>query len=135
MSLNDVIGNLGAITLQVTRTARGTRVSGRYTAGAQTTFNVVAGVEPVTGRQLMDLPEGRRGDEIMMLYVDVALFTESPATDPDVVRYLGADPDTIAMLGAGEPWTVIKVSTWTGIDGTHREVQVARAPSPAGAVP
>lgn len=137
MSLNDVIGDLGDIQLQVTRTAQGARVNGRYTPGTVTTFNITAGIEPISGRQLMDVPEGRRGDEIMMVYTDADLVAEraTPGIAPDVLRYTGSDPDTVAMLGPAEPWTVIRVKTWTGIDGTHREVQIARAPSPQGVVP
>lgn len=135
MSLNGSISSLGAIELRLTRTQHGTRANGRYTAGTKATSTIAAGVQPLTGRQLMDVPEGRRGDEILMLYTDTALYTESPGTDPDVVAYMGSDPDTIAMMGAGEPWTVIRVKTWQGLGETHREVQIARAPSPAGAVP
>lgn len=135
MSLVDVIASLGAFELEVTRTAAGTRSHGRYTPGAQTTFSITAGVEPSNGRELQDLPEGRRGDEILTLYTDVDLVAERPGVDPDVVRYLGADAEAIALMGAGEPWTVIKVKTWTGFGSAHREAQIARAPSPAGTVP
>lgn len=142
MSLNGTLISLGSVTLQVTRTQAGTRQHGRYTPGPVTTFDILAGVpEPVTGRQLMDVPEGRRGDEIMKLFVDVALIAERPAStagpgiDPDVVAYTGSDADMIAIMGADEPWTVIKVDTWPGFGETHREVQIARAPSPQGKVP
>lgn len=137
MSLNGTIVSLGAITLQVTRTAQGTRTLGRYTPGATSIFPITAGVEPINGRQLMDVPEGRRGDEILTVYTDADLIAEraTPGVDPDVLRYTGSDADVIAMMGPGEPWTVIKVKTWPGFGETHREVQIARAPSPAGTVP
>lgn len=137
MSLNGSIISLGSVTLQVTRTAQGTRTLGRYIPGAQTTFDITAGVEPIDGRQLVDVPEGRRGDEILTVYTDADLVAEraTPGTDPDVLRYLGSDADMIAMLGPGEPWTVIKAKTWPGFGETHREVQIARAPSPQGVVP
>lgn len=139
MSLNGTLTSLGSVTLQVTRTAQGTRDHGRSAPGAQTTFPILCGVpEPVTGRELKDLPEGRRGDEILKLFVDVALIAErpgAPGNDPDTVAYTGADADMIAIMGTGEPWTVISVKTWSGFGETHREVQIARAPSPAGQVP
>lgn len=137
MSLNGTIVSLGAVTLQVTRTAAGTRTLGRYTPGTTSTFPITAGVEPINGRQLMDVPEGRRGDEILTVYTDADLIAEraTPGVDPDVLRYTGTDPATVAMMGPGEPWTVIKVKTWQGFGETHREVQIARAPSPAGTVP
>lgn len=135
MSLNGVIVSLGAFDFQVTRTAAGTRVNGRYTPGAQSTFTITAGIEPTAGRELKDVPEGRRGDEIVTVYTDAQLIPEAPGVDPDVITYLGAEPEAIAMMGAGEPWTVIAVKTWPGLDGVHREAKVARAPSPAGVVP
>jgi hypothetical protein len=137
MSLNGTITSLGAVTLQVTRTAAAPRVRGREAPGAQTTFAITAGVEPIDGRQLMDVPEGRRGDEILMVYTDADLIAEraTPAFGPDVLAYTGTDPDIVAMMGPGEPWTVIKVKTWPGFGETHREVQIARAPSPQGTVP
>lgn len=137
MSLNGTITSLGAVTLQVTRTAAVPRVRGRDTPGAQTTFAITAGVEPIDGRQLMDVPEGRRGDEILTVYTDADLIAEraTPAFSPDVLSYTGTDPDIVAMMGPGEPWTVIKVKTWSGFGETHREVQIARAPSPQGVVP
>lgn len=139
MSLNGAIISLGTIELEVTRTTQGTRTSGRYTPGATSTFPITAGTpEPTSGRELKDLPEGRRGDEILTVYVDVPLIAERPdggGVDPDVVRYTGSDPDAIALMGVGEPWTVISVKTWSGFGETHREAKIARAPSPAGAVP
>lgn len=137
MSLNGTITSLGAVTLQVTRTTRVPRVLGRDQPGVQATFNITAGVEPIAGRQLIDVPEGRRGDEILTVYTDADLIAEraTPGVDPDVVKYLGLEPDIVAMMGPGEPWTVIKVRTWPGFGETHREVQVARAPSPQGQVP
>lgn len=135
MSLNGVIASLGAFTLQVTRTASGPRSNGRYNPGAQSTFTITGGVEPINGRELQDLPVGRRGDEILTVYTDAALIAEKPGVDPDVVRYLGADPDAIELLGFDEPWTVIAVPTWTGLGSAHREARIARAPSPQGVVP
>lgn len=139
MTLNGTLTSLGSVTLQVTRTTQGTRVHGRYTPGAETTFLITCGVpEPLTGRELKDMPEGRRGDEVLKLFVETALIAEqpgNPGVDPDTVAYLGADADMQAILGAGEPWTVIKVDTWSGFGETHREVSIARAPSPQGRVP
>lgn len=136
MSLNGAIVSLGSIDLEVTRTAQGTRSHGRYTPGATSTFTITAGIpEPIDGRTLMDLPEGRRGDEILTVYTATDLVAERPGIDPDVLAYRGADADIIALMGAGEPWTVIKVKMWGGLGETHREAQIARPPSPQGVVP
>jgi hypothetical protein len=135
VSLADVIADLGAATYQVTRTAVGGRVNGRYAPGASTTFSIVAGIEAGSGRDLQDLPEGRRGDEVVTIFTATPLIAIRPGVDPDVIRYLGDDPDLIALVGAGEPWTVIKSAVLTGLDGAHCEAMACRAPSPAGVVP
>jgi hypothetical protein len=138
MSLNGIITSFGAVQLQVTRTSTGTRVQGRYIPGAASTFNVLAGVEPKTGRELKDNPEGKRGDETMTVFSPLRLIPidpNSPGVIPDVVRYLGSDANTVALLGAGEPWHVIKTDVWSGFGETHFECEMQRAPSPAGLVP
>lgn len=140
MSLNSVISALGAVTLQVTRTAAGARDGhGRYVPGAASTFNVLVGIpEPAAGRQLMDLPEGRRGDETLVVYSTARLIPISPdggGSDTDLLRYLGADANMIALMGEGEPWTVVTCKTWSGLGETHFECMMQRAPSPAGLVP
>jgi hypothetical protein len=136
MSLNGTLTSLGSVDLRVTRTAQGTRQHGRYTPGPATTFSITCGTpEPVTGRELKDMPEGRRGDEILKLFASGELVAEKPGVDPDTVAYTGSDPDMLTIMGAAEEWTVIKVDTWTGFGETHREVSIARAPSPAGQVP
>lgn len=123
VSLNGAIASLSTGTYTVTRTAAGTRVLGRYTPGATSTFTILAGIEPATGRQLRDLPEGRRGDETICIYATDELKTTTPTTDPDVVTY------------RGEPWTVVQVKVWEGFGETHYECLAQRAPSPAGVVP
>lgn len=138
MSLNGVIAALGTVQLQVTRTATGTRVQGRNVPGPTSTFNVLVGVEPRTGRQLKDNPQGKQGDETMTVYSPTRLIPidpNGPGVIPDVLRYLGADANTIALLGAGEPWHVTKTDVWFGFGETHFESEMQRAPSPVGVVP
>lgn len=96
---------------------------GRYTSGAVTTFAINLGIEPATGRQLRDLPEGRRGDETIMIYSPVELKTVMPGFEPDQVSY------------RGEQWAVITSKLWQGFGETHFECLAQRAPSPAGTVP
>lgn len=136
MALNDVITGLGgSATFQVTRTTSVPRVNGRYVPGPQTTFDIVAAIQPSTGRELKDLEEGRRGDEIVTVFTATDLVPIKPGVDPDVFRYLGSDPLIIALVGVNEPWTVIRANRLVGIDGGHVEALAARAPQPAGVVP
>lgn len=135
MSLSDVIEALGADTYQVTRTAVGSRVQGRYVPGAETTFDIVAGAEPLSGRELMDTAQGQRGDEVVTIYTATPIVGPPRPGAPDVIRYFGTNPNLLILMGSGEPWTVTKVDVLDGLDGAHYEVQAARTPSPVGAVP
>lgn len=143
MSLSDVISDTGgAAQVTLTRTVTGAYVTGRYTAGTATTSQIVIAAEPYTGRVLQDLPEGRRGDEVLQIYTDARLVPirpgsalGGPGVDPDVLSYHGLDPDYLALMGSGEPWTVIRADHLVGIDGSHVEALACRAPSPQGVVP
>lgn len=95
MSLNAVIFPTGTYT--VTRTAAGTYTNGKYTAGAASTFPIVADVQPVSGELLRDLPEGRRAEETRVLFTLTELRALKPTTDSDVVAI------------DGESWRVFKV--------------------------
>lgn len=125
MSLNGMLvpTDLGTGTYAVTRTAAGTRALGRYTPGAVTTFTAEMGIEPATGRQLKDLPEGRRSDETVQIFCATQLLTTTPNNEPDVITY------------RGEPWTVISSKFWEGFGESHCEALAQRAPSPEGVVP
>jgi hypothetical protein len=121
--LNEVITGLGAATYTVVRTGAGIYDHGRYVVGGPSTFTIVAGVEPVTGRELYDMPEGQRGDEVVKIFTAYPLRTRAPGNDPDVILY------------RGEPWTVVNVALWDGLGQIHYEAKAVRAPSPAGTVP
>jgi hypothetical protein len=135
MSLNDVIAALRTTgpnsdgTYRVTRSAMGTRVAGRYIGGATTTIDIVASIKPITGRDLQDVPEGRRADETIKIFTAVPIFTVGPGGQPDVIGY---QPPGHAAV---EPWTVITVRVCEGFGETHYEAIACRAPSPDGVVP
>jgi hypothetical protein len=128
MSLRDSITSLASGTYTVTRTDTGTRVGnfGRYTAGDASTFEIVASIQPATGRQLRDLPEGQRGDETIAIYTKTEIRTRSPG-EP------GNEPDVIAYRD--EPWTVTQVKRWESFGAVHFEALAVRAPDPKGTVP
>jgi hypothetical protein len=137
VSLNGVIASLRTTkggnpdgTYTVIRTATGTRDRGRYTPGAVTTFTIIAGIEPVTGRELKDLPEGQRGDEVIAIFTATPILTVRPGFGADRITYRPPGYD-----GDGEPWTVTKVDVIEGFGEVHYEAQASRAPSPAGVVP
>lgn len=117
MSLLGVIASLstpGPYT--VTRAASGTYTKGQRVAGAApTTFAIVASVQPVLGAELMDLPEGQRGDEVRVAWTTTFVWTARP----------GFEADEITL--DGEQWIAIRARRYEAFGGTHYEVYFARA--------
>lgn len=102
MSLGDAI-EAYAVALVVTRHAPATRVLGRGVAGSTSTINLTASVQPVTGRDLKTLPEGRHATDCRKLIS----VTELKVTD------------TVTLNG--DVFEVYKVKQWTdGLDESDR---------------
>lgn len=114
MSLTGAIASFSTGTYTVTRTAAGSSTLGRYTAGATSTFDIVASVQPVTGRDLLAMPEGLRADETRIVYTTTELRALTAASDADVVAI------------DGEVWGVVQVERWQAFGGTHYRALAAR---------
>jgi hypothetical protein len=112
--LRSVIASLNPGTYTVKRRAAGTYTQGRYTAGAQTTLSIVADVQPVTGRELRDLPEGQRGDETKLVITETELRVRQPSSESDLVTI------------GGEDYRVVKVERWESFGDVHFECLVVR---------
>lgn len=82
---------LGATLLTVTRTAAGTYVDGVWTPGATSTFGIEGSLQPMSGRELLLLPEGERAAARWKLYTETALLTadEAAQTEADRVSWNG----------------------------------------------
>ena len=80
----------------------------------RSTFSIVASVQPVSGRDMQDMPAERRGDEMRLVITETELRTIRPGNDPDVI-----DLD-------GENWRVMKVERWQSFGSVHYEAFVAR---------
>lgn len=86
MSLLNVIRRYatGAITVQ--RTAAGPAPDGQYSPGAVTTFTtdpVYTSVQPISGEELKDLPEGQRTEDTWFVWTTTLLFARSDTVEPD----------------------------------------------------
>lgn len=114
MSLNGVIAAFATGTYTVTRTDVATVVDGRRVDGAQTTFDVVACVQPIDGRTLESLPEADRTSEMRLVFTEEELFARKP----------GFEPDSFEI--DGEDWTVIRVERWQHWGDTHYRSVVSR---------
>lgn len=63
-----------------TRTEAGTLVKGRLTPGSTSAINFTASVQPISGDELLSLPEGIREEGMFKLYTDFALRSANQTT-------------------------------------------------------
>ncbi len=121
MALRGAIASLtqgGPYTATRTTDGGGYDADGLAIAGSASTFSVAGSLQPVSGRELRDLPEGQRGDETRVIYTLTELRTRTSTHRPDV---LAID---------GEPWTVIKVERFDAFGDTHYRAYVSRTSKP-----
>lgn len=102
----------------VTRRVAPTTVAGRAVAGGTSTFSIAASIQPVTGRDLRDLPEGRHADEMRIVFCEAELFTVQPGNDSDLIAY------------RSETWEVIRSEFWEHWGTSHCRAMIARRGNP-----
>jgi hypothetical protein len=108
MSLNDSIDALATGTYTVTRRVRGSYTDGVYSGpGTTTTFTISAVQEPATGLQRVtggdetrSDEQGRRTNDIRVLYTRTELFAETSGYEPDLVTINGRQ----YSVWRCEPW-------------------------------
>ena len=78
----------------VKRNAAGGYVNGVYVEGAETTITIQASVQPVSGQDLVAIPEGRRASDMVKVYTSEDLFGQGDAgtgQSPDRLVYRGKE--------------------------------------------
>lgn len=78
----------------VKRTIPGAYVNGVYVEGSETTLTIHASVQPVSGQDMVSVPEGRRASDVVKVYTSSDLFAQGDAgsgQSPDRLVYLGKD--------------------------------------------
>jgi hypothetical protein len=113
MSILGAIADFATGVYTVTRRTAGTRVGGRWTAGASTGFPVQLCVQPPTGRELRDLPEGARGDDVRVVYTATELLLRDEITLED-----------------GDQYAVIRAERWDLTGAVHWRCWIARVDKP-----
>jgi hypothetical protein len=116
--LNGVIASFQTGTYAVTRTAASTNVMGRAVAGATTSLNIDASIQPVTGRVLRGAPEGATAEDVRVIYTLTELKTITPTTAPD------------RIVIDGDTFVVFKVEKFGTISGGHYRAYAARQTIP-----
>lgn len=101
----DAIAEAKTGTYSVARTARGTTVKGRYVPGATSTVSIDATVYPVSGEELLQLPELQATSEVRGVITTSTLYVQTSAYDPDVITI------------DGEGWEVTRVDDWSALGG------------------
>lgn len=94
----------------------GAYVNGLWVPGGTTTFDIVASIQPISGREKQQLPEGFHTKEIRVVYTTTALQTQNG----------DALPDTVSI--DGESWSVIRFERWQAFGGVHHVAYIAREP-------
>lgn len=109
--LGGAINRLATGTFTITRPAASSYVNGRAASGAPSTFQIVAVLVPLTGRELMSLPEGERSKErIAFLTRSQEIRTTSAGgATSDVITYKGVayEIEKVETWDAGEYWRCV----------------------------
>jgi hypothetical protein len=100
MDLSGVIESFLTGIYTVTRTQPATFTDGRAVSGSTSTFTTRACIQPASGRQLKELPEGSRSDEAVAIYSESELLT------------VGATQEADTLVYRGEVWQVQNVKRW-----------------------
>lgn len=73
----------------IIRTAPGAYVRGEWVDGAPAPLTIQASVQPVTGQELLVLPEGRRSSDVVKIYTSSELLASAEGQQPDVLAWRG----------------------------------------------
>lgn len=85
----------------------------RFVGAQQSTFTIMASLQPLKGAELDRLPEEYRTKEVRALWTNALLQTSGPAGEADVVTANGFD------------WQVAPMEQWEDL-GNYRKVLVVR---------
>jgi hypothetical protein len=111
VNLSGVITSLGALPYTVTR-RESTYVSGRRVTATPATFDIVAMVQPLSGRELARLPEGMRTRELRAVWTTADLRVDG-------------EPDSLSVDGV--EWEVQLKTDWAVLGG-FRHYIMAKVP-------
>jgi hypothetical protein len=92
--VGDAINGCNPVTVTVTRYAAPVVTKGRrQDLVVDSTFEIVASIQPLSGKDLQQLPEGMRTERTKKIYTQTELFTAevSASTVPDRLSYDGVD--------------------------------------------
>lgn len=83
----------------IRRKTGGNYVNGHWQEGPDSAFFINASVQPVKGKEMESLPEGRRNTQTIKLYTNTQLQTVNDE-NPDIVEIFGSSFEITTV----EPW-------------------------------
>ena len=104
-----LIANFQTDTIKINRFAVGEYVNGNYVPGAITEINISAVIIPLSGKDLLNLPEAQRTKEARRVYTDIQLFTADEVDSKKADRF----------LHDGIYFEIQRVEKWTNTDLPH----------------
>jgi hypothetical protein len=112
-----IIGALGDPSpVTLSRFGTGSYVNGEWVSGPVTVSTLPAVIQPLKPREVAQLPEAERTEEVIAVFTSAALQTSTPS---------GLEADRLTW--AGRVWRVILVEDWTAQAGYARAVAVRLA--------
>lgn len=92
MSLFAVISSLKTATYTVRRVLNGTySADGLHVPGVASTLSVDVSLQPLSGKDVRSLPQGRHVDSTKILWTLTQLLEQTPTNKPDIVEVDGED--------------------------------------------
>jgi hypothetical protein len=73
--------------ITVTRAEQGSYASGRFVAGDTQEYTAAGNIQPLNGKELLQLPEGNRQRQALKIYTAFALENNDTVTRADDVQY------------------------------------------------
>jgi hypothetical protein len=78
--------------ITITRYGIGSYSNGNYSAGTPTSVSALASIQPLNGREILNLPSLQHAKEVYKLYTSTELFTAIEGSSPhkaDLVSFQG----------------------------------------------
>ena len=102
-----LVDNFMTDTVEIKRFAVGSYVKGQYQRGnIEKIEGVICSIQPIKGRELMNLPEAQRTKEGVKLYTNIELFTADDVNNKKADRFEYNNQE----------WEIQKVERWVNTD-------------------
>lgn len=85
--------------VQVLTESAGSYVQGIFTPGTRSVITIQASVQPMSGKDMVTAPEGRRIDDMIKVYADVELKQADTGTNqqPDLIVWRGYAYEVVSI--------------------------------------